>query len=656
MPSDSLISLLPTSPVSSTDGTAESASAASRQKAGSSQTGQFGNLLQGMRSPPSGNASPVLSDTGGKDLPLPDLTRFNQLEVSSQVQIITSAMPPPDNQSLMSFARAQGIDESVLQRLLNPQGAAFATGMAARHPATGAAIASAGAPAGSPASAGSPEAEATAKSAATLADALPATRLTSGMSSAADAMSGLGTKPGIEAASNPEASPDPDAEANASADQNAAGSLLLALSGLLAQPAQPAVFKSASTTAANSPAGTTAGEPAMNGTARVPAAPSLAGFAAQTSVSALPVATKALSVDTAARALMPAAPDRHGNLQRGASLAGRVALPLEVSSAPPTPPTSKLQTIDPASNGSLQNPPAGLTSLAALSALTGLKAMTGEPATPVPLRTMRPAWASPAQPAGVHSAQTALSALQSTASPTGSTGITLSPPGLNTSLAAGAAAAPSTGNDHPDAPAQMSAMLPQAALDAGFSSAQVATYDLPEPLPLRSEAGAATTSVPGERYQAVVTHMAEAVARQINTAIDNGHWRVEMHINPPRMGQIDITLSSTANGALDAQFTASQSHTRQLLTDALPHLKEALAGAGIASGQLEVSPGQASTSDASSYSGQPAFQQSFNQNTRQETALPESPSSTTNEAPPEDSTPRLAPASGASPGLLDVLA
>jgi len=223
------------------------------------------------------------------------------------------------------------------------------------------------------------------------------------------------------------------------------------------------------------------------------------------------------------------------------------------------------------------------------------------------------------------------------------------------SLAPGASA-PSFVEDRPDTPSLAIGTPADTVPDARFASAQTATYDLPEPVPERTEANAAAMSGPSERYQSVANQMAEAVARQINAAIDNGHWRVEMHINPPNMGQIDVALSSAPDGTLDAQFSASQEHTRQMLTDALPHLKETLANAGIPAGQLDVHAGHRTASDGASYNAQPGFQQSFNQNTRQEARVQDSLPARMDEGLPEDSPSGLTTAVPAATGLLDVLA
>ena len=645
MASDSLINLLPVSHAVPGELPADTVSASPSSHPSASSGGHFANLLQGIRSPSGGNSSPGNVALSGKDLPPEFLTKFNQLDVSSQVQIITLNLPPPDNQSLMSFARAQGIDESILQRLLNPQGIAIPADATVDTSLAAAAQASAAPPSATAALAGP-------------ADALPDPPVfpTGGLR-----MGSTSTRTGrLDTPSD-----DADARTASDADLQAAGAMVVTLSGLLTHPATTSTGGLASSPTAN--ALSSASPDSAQAPSPVPVAP--AGVAAQPAPPALPGDARARPFDALRAGAVPMASDASKDPQHGAHPASRGLM-----LAPGLPGTPAVSPGNVPMQGTLSSPAtpqaAGeVTALAGLRALTGLRVMSDVPAAPpsppgfdpTAVRAMRPAWAAPARVGQNQTAAQVRAAMMPPAPFPGAAGgqspraplTSLTPlTGLTTVIPPGA----SIGDDSAITPIAVADTATPVIPEGGPTWPQTASYDLPDPVPARPAPGASATTGPGERYQAVAHQMAEAVARQINAAIDNGHWRVEMHLNPPNMGQIDVTLTNAANGALDAQFNASQSHTRQLLTDALPHLKETLAGAGIAPGQMEVNPGQASTSEGSSYNTRPDLQQSFNQNARQDAGGQEGLVAMTDDAPAEDDPAGRTSLGTVSRGLLDVLA
>ncbi|MCC5883926.1 MAG: flagellar hook-length control protein FliK [Halomonas sp.] len=66
-----------------------------------------------------------------------------------------------------------------------------------------------------------------------------------------------------------------------------------------------------------------------------------------------------------------------------------------------------------------------------------------------------------------------------------------------------------------------------------------------------------------------------------------GEQQVEMRLNPAELGPLSITLKMTEQGA-QAQFLAAHAQVRQVLEQAIPQLREALAEQGITLGETSV--------------------------------------------------------------------
>jgi flagellar hook-length control protein FliK len=62
----------------------------------------------------------------------------------------------------------------------------------------------------------------------------------------------------------------------------------------------------------------------------------------------------------------------------------------------------------------------------------------------------------------------------------------------------------------------------------------------------------------------------------------------EIHVNPPNLGPVSVTVNVDNNTA-SATFVAAHAATRDAINDAMPRLKEMLAGSGISLGQVTVS-------------------------------------------------------------------
>jgi flagellar hook-length control protein FliK len=92
------------------------------------------------------------------------------------------------------------------------------------------------------------------------------------------------------------------------------------------------------------------------------------------------------------------------------------------------------------------------------------------------------------------------------------------------------------------------------------------------------------------RTVAVPVHDArwpEAVATQIRWAVADGVQSATLKLVPEHLGPVELHIELKDN-QVNVNFGASQADTRQALQEALPRLREVLAGAGITLGQANV--------------------------------------------------------------------
>ena len=78
-----------------------------------------------------------------------------------------------------------------------------------------------------------------------------------------------------------------------------------------------------------------------------------------------------------------------------------------------------------------------------------------------------------------------------------------------------------------------------------------------------------------EQYEQLSQRLGEALGHRLASQIAKGDWKVEMALHPHDLGRIDIELNMK-NGGLEASFSASQALTRDLITDGLPKLRDVL--------------------------------------------------------------------------------
>ena len=238
------------------------------------------------------------------------------------------------------------------------------------------------------------------------------------------------------------------------------------------------------------------------------------------------------------------------------------------------------------------------------------KASATAPATTrTPLQTDTAAPANPRE-----SSRARLAATQSQSQTTGQAP-------LAQAAAGSRAADPST----QDRPAAGLATLQAATPDAALASAAAPTGAslLPAAAPTTA---AAPVTVPTplsnpqwpQDFSRQILHLTQNLAGAGNT--------VQMHVNPPELGPIHITLH-VGDSIAQASFVSPHASVRQALENALPHLEQQLAQAGLSLGQADVGdqqPGQQAQGQApSTRNGDSTF--SLDGQTADATAQPAAP-------------------------------
>ena len=86
----------------------------------------------------------------------------------------------------------------------------------------------------------------------------------------------------------------------------------------------------------------------------------------------------------------------------------------------------------------------------------------------------------------------------------------------------------------------------------------------------------------------------------VQFARQGGEQRIEMRLNPAELGPLSVTLKMSEQGA-QAQFLSAHAPVRQVLEQAIPQLREALAEQGITLGETSV--GEQQRQDAQAFAG-----------------------------------------------------
>ena len=90
--------------------------------------------------------------------------------------------------------------------------------------------------------------------------------------------------------------------------------------------------------------------------------------------------------------------------------------------------------------------------------------------------------------------------------------------------------------------------------------------------------------------QALSQKFAEQLGQRLIQNVQKGHWRAELELHPKSLGRIDVQLDFV-NGQLEGHFQTHNPHTRELLQEGLPRLREWLQQTGTQVANLEVNNG-----------------------------------------------------------------
>ncbi len=80
----------------------------------------------------------------------------------------------------------------------------------------------------------------------------------------------------------------------------------------------------------------------------------------------------------------------------------------------------------------------------------------------------------------------------------------------------------------------------------------------------------------------------QALGQRVVWMVAQKNPTAELHVNPPELGPLSVTVS-VANNTASATFVAAHAATRDAIADAMPRLRDMLAQSGIALGQVSVS-------------------------------------------------------------------
>lgn len=105
-----------------------------------------------------------------------------------------------------------------------------------------------------------------------------------------------------------------------------------------------------------------------------------------------------------------------------------------------------------------------------------------------------------------------------------------------------------------------------------------------------------------EQYEKLSQRLGEALGQRLASQIARGVWKVELALKPQDLGNIEIKLDMK-DGALEASFKATEAMTRELITDGLPRLREALAQSGMQVANVNVNVRQDSQNGGNSTPG-----------------------------------------------------
>ncbi len=91
-----------------------------------------------------------------------------------------------------------------------------------------------------------------------------------------------------------------------------------------------------------------------------------------------------------------------------------------------------------------------------------------------------------------------------------------------------------------------------------------------------------------EQYQLLSERLSAALGQRAAAELGKGNWQLTLHLNPAYLGRIDVRLGRRASGHIDAEFSATQRDTQDLLQNGMGRLREIIAASGVDMRLLDV--------------------------------------------------------------------
>ena len=84
-----------------------------------------------------------------------------------------------------------------------------------------------------------------------------------------------------------------------------------------------------------------------------------------------------------------------------------------------------------------------------------------------------------------------------------------------------------------------------------------------------------------EHYQLLSDRVSAAIGQRVLAEVSLGNWKLDLQLNPAHLGKVDVRLGRRAGGPIEAEFSASEARTMELLVAGLPKLKEIMSSSGL---------------------------------------------------------------------------
>lgn len=141
-------------------------------------------------------------------------------------------------------------------------------------------------------------------------------------------------------------------------------------------------------------------------------------------------------------------------------------------------------------------------------------------------------------------------------------------------------------------------------LGSGHDGASAQAFQAPQPrMDFKSELNAMKDGLASPSMtmtgQDLADKMSEAIGKRLLDAVSKGDWQLKINLKPVELGHIEVDLRMKGN-ALEAQFTAHQGMTKDLLESGLGRLKETLQNSGTDVAFIRINDGQSSRSGGDS--------------------------------------------------------